>query len=629
MTVPSTPRRAGPYSGNGSTTSFSFSFKVFDKTNVQVLMVDSLGQPHTLVLDSDYTVSVNADQVNSPGGTITYPKTGSPLPTGATLSIIGALPYTQTTTLPGGGNFSPVTVEQTFDSLVIQIQQLAEQAGRALTLPASETGQISLPGAASRANTQLLFDSLGNPYVAAPVSGTAADVLLQIASAVDATKGAGLQGYSSALSYGANTTGAALNTLNGLFSSTAGKGATLVPKAVLVVDNITALRALLKTSAANRAITMGYTTAGDGGHGVYRYDSTDTTTADNGGSVIVASDGGRWKLLVGDSISVMQFGAKGDGATDDSAAVQAAHDWSKLNGFPAVDFKPGATYLLNTTINWSPYVRARAAGEVTLKTTSTSNTKMFWVSTQYGNLVSFTCGPVFDGKFTFQQSGANVNIAALYLGDTSSGTGFGCTGTVVARGCHFLNFQRAIQFGFQSYILTFDHCYFKTCVQTIYTAAAVTSMGERMVFHGCVWDSCTSAYVLNSSVELFIKGGSIDYCTNISANSSGDHYLDGVHIEWNNTSNTLWALASQSLHLLNVTFNFAGASAASPLIASIGVNAFVDSVNCSYRLPIAGITGYSITAGTGKFNGPSTYYTSNNAFGTYVANGGGGTLHTF
>lgn len=89
-----------------------------------------------------------------------------------------------------------------------------------------------------------------------------------------------------------------------------------------VVNSIAALRGLNKT-LYTRAWVTGYYAAGDGGGGAYYYDSADTSTADNGGTVIVATDGGRWKLEYYGVLSVRQFGAKGDGTTDDTAAIQA------------------------------------------------------------------------------------------------------------------------------------------------------------------------------------------------------------------------------------------------------------------------------------------------------------------
>lgn len=107
-----------------------------------------------------------------------------------------------------------------------------------------------------------------------------------------------------------------------LAATTSGKGAAMLGRGAPVVSSITALRALLKTSAAQHAFVTGYYAQGDGGGGAYWYDSSDTTSADNGGTIIVATDGGRWKLAQTGITSIQQWGIKGDGATDDTARLQ-------------------------------------------------------------------------------------------------------------------------------------------------------------------------------------------------------------------------------------------------------------------------------------------------------------------
>lgn len=113
-----------------------------------------------------------------------------------------------------------------------------------------------------------------------------------------------------------------------------GKGVALVRGAPRVVSSIASLRALPKTGAAY-ALVLGYYTSGDEGGGLYWYDAADTTSADNGGTVIVASDDARWKRSdTGDIIKARAFGAKA--GVDCTTAIQAAIDACPAGGVVAL-----------------------------------------------------------------------------------------------------------------------------------------------------------------------------------------------------------------------------------------------------------------------------------------------------
>jgi len=145
MTIPSTTRKAGPLLGTGAQTTWPFTFKVFATTDILVTTADSLGVETVRVINTDYSVALNANQETSPGGTVTYPLSGSALPVSGKLTIIGNLPYDQPLDLPSGGNFSPLALENELDRLTMQVQQVEEVASRAVQVPVTSSASPLLP----------------------------------------------------------------------------------------------------------------------------------------------------------------------------------------------------------------------------------------------------------------------------------------------------------------------------------------------------------------------------------------------------------------------------------------------------------------------------------------------------
>ena len=89
------------------------------------------------------------------------------------------------------------------------------------------------------------------------------------------------------------------------------------------ISSVSVLRAATSLATDQPLYLQGYYTPGDGGEGMFLYNSS--TTSDNGGTIISDGDGNRWyRQTEGRPYSVKWFGAKGDGTIEDDHAIQAA-----------------------------------------------------------------------------------------------------------------------------------------------------------------------------------------------------------------------------------------------------------------------------------------------------------------
>lgn len=149
MTISSTVRKAGPFDGTGSQTEFPFEFKVFSAGDLYVVQYNEVISVETVLeLDSDYTVTLNADQDNDPGGTI---ELTSALAVNYTLTITSSLANLQPTDLTNRGGFYPSVINDALDRACIQIQQLQDETDRtlktAVSVPDGVDNTLPMPAA--------------------------------------------------------------------------------------------------------------------------------------------------------------------------------------------------------------------------------------------------------------------------------------------------------------------------------------------------------------------------------------------------------------------------------------------------------------------------------------------------
>lgn len=321
MTV-STEVNHEQYTGNGTTSVFPFRFRILKDSHLAVTVSDLNGVLSTLTIGKDYTITGTGLVT---GGNVIL---ANPLPDGWQISLDRDLPAVQETDLRNQGKFFAETHEDAFDYLTMLVQRLGSLFGLALrkpswiakyydaqgnrldnladpvkphdavtkgysdaqfgrTLRVPESSVNLLPVAPERSNKLLAFNNSGQPMAVLPQSGSATDVMIELAKPT----GAGSIG---------TTSGKAVQQELNEFGSTAGAGKVnasdgrTVQQWLIALDsaefrdkNISYLARINYKARRKQAINI--VCQGDSMTAGYDVTSTDVTAADGGDNATHAS----------------------------------------------------------------------------------------------------------------------------------------------------------------------------------------------------------------------------------------------------------------------------------------------------------------------------------------------------
>ena len=166
MTISSTTVK-NSYSGNGSTTAFAYTFKIFANTDLQVIIRSSAGTETVKTLTTHYTVSGVGD---ASGGNVTFTSGNTPA-SGETVVIRRAVPQTQAIDYIANDPFPAESHEEGLDRATMTLQQVQEELDRAIKLSRTNTMTSTefTNSATDRAGKVLGFDSAGELNVTAEI----------------------------------------------------------------------------------------------------------------------------------------------------------------------------------------------------------------------------------------------------------------------------------------------------------------------------------------------------------------------------------------------------------------------------------------------------------------------------
>jgi hypothetical protein len=317
----------------------------------------------------------------------------------------------------------------------------------------------------------------------------------------------------------------------------------------------------------------------------------------------------RNQMIEGATVNVLDFGAVGDGVTDDTAAIQAAIDYAETFTNGHVVLAPSAAYKCNSGLTLDTNRASITGYGATLDFSGATTGSMLTIlqSENSGNLRNPLNGSHPITSIIFKGPGlATTAVRAILIEDTASPY---TVSRVTIRDCAFIDFAKDARLSDGAFCTTFENCNFTTTAgaattYSIEVPSGTTNAGERNMFINCMWNNRSKCIDhANPNGNMFLMGCSMDYGIEQLNVSGGSVYLIGCHLEGDNDTgywfavggtNSLISMTDCEIVLQAGRTNFAIFSCDSSCTAG-GV--YLD--NCRYAHASGAMT-VPLIAGTGR-----------------------------
>ena len=363
---------------------------------------------------------------------------------------------------------------------------------RTIRVPESSVGM--LPSVYGRKNKILAFNDVGEPISVLPESGSAADVMTELAAS-DGGKFIGKCAHVSAL-----------RSIEPSYSD----------------QTITLLRVVPGGPVVNLQLT---------------YDSDDTTSEDDGYSVFVTAGGARWKADTSEGVDVRWAGLNLAGTNLGSclnkiiqgelAKIIAADDY--MAGVTNIKIKAknhpkhNKKFVLDETVSLPSFFSIQATDFMTAVVTSdidgwviTNNVTGLPPSvTDFVNQQGTAVIDSLSGRIETLGPGVSASTCAgVKFGNTSGGSTVLDLRDAVTKNINVRGFDKGVQlFGWDTYINTFEYCNIAGNNYNIYASGDKTNGGEKILFRSCVLGNASKSNVYWNTplTDVTFDNTSIDY----------------------------------------------------------------------------------------------------------------------
>lgn len=343
-------------------------------------------------------------------------------------------------------------------------------------------------------------------------------------------------------------------------------------------DTVSSLTSNTLIEIGDFCITCGYFSKNDGGGSIYTIRAKDVADVEDGGSIIfLQNDLVAELVVINSTINIKQFGAKGDGITEDTTAIQNAVDFCSTNKYE-IKFNYG-TYIVveivpktNTIIDLcgSTLKVKDNSQSPAIHSTTTSHTFYIKNGTIDGNMqnnysANLSGGGIYLTNWTdikidvnfvnifrecvwlYNCSNADLNIIADTCG--LSGHGYYCY-VLDTTECSYLNVRNLVAtniFGYGTHIYktensTYNNMVFKNFTQGGYSIGITLTQAKNITIENFeFYNGDNLAIECNCSTYINVNNTLIDTCkigitTGDNGTGTNNDYVSFKNVLIKNTS---------------------------------------------------------------------------------------------